>query len=172
MYVRTYPGTRIVVMCALLRSESCEQPGHSTTVHGYVRSTMVHMSKWYQMVRVSVPSGMDHTYCNTIMLFHNFLIGKGTHVCTENHMCFGRIHGSHLREGANAGQHTPTLSLPLPQWRGLPRESPLQCLRACRLGYEPEYKRTYAYAMSRPGCRVRYHGTGRYHWHHVYQCTS
>ncbi len=33
-------------------------------------------------------------------------------MCTENHVCFGRIHGSQLREGANAGQHTPTLSLP------------------------------------------------------------
>jgi hypothetical protein len=43
-----------------------------------------------------------------IMLCHNFLIGKG-HMCTENHVCFGRIHGSQLREGANAGQHTPTL---------------------------------------------------------------
>jgi hypothetical protein len=33
-------------------------------------------------------------------------------MCTENHVCFGRIHGSQLREGANAGRHTPTLSLP------------------------------------------------------------
>ncbi len=33
-------------------------------------------------------------------------------MCTENHVCFGRVHGSQLREGANAGQHTPTLSLP------------------------------------------------------------
>jgi hypothetical protein len=33
-------------------------------------------------------------------------------MCTDNHVCFGRIHGSQLREGANAGQHTPTLSLP------------------------------------------------------------
>ncbi len=24
-------------------------------------------------------------------------------MCTENHVCFGRIHGSQLREGANAG---------------------------------------------------------------------
>ncbi len=52
-----------------------------------------------------------------IMLCHNFLIGKGqahmlASMCTENHVCFGRIHGSQLREGANAGQHTPTLSLP------------------------------------------------------------
>jgi hypothetical protein len=62
------------------------------------------------------------------MLCHSFLIGKGTHVyvrtytCTyykvmsqlsdwkrahmrtENHVCFGRIHGSQCREGANEGQ--------------------------------------------------------------------
>jgi hypothetical protein len=37
---------------------------------------------------------------------------KRAHMCTENHICFGRIHGSQLREGANAGQHTPTLSQP------------------------------------------------------------
>ncbi len=33
-------------------------------------------------------------------------------MCAENHVCFERIHGTQLREGANAGQHTPTLSLP------------------------------------------------------------
>jgi hypothetical protein len=37
---------------------------------------------------------------------------KRAHMCTANHLCFGRIYGSQLREGANAGQHTPTLSLP------------------------------------------------------------
>ncbi len=31
---------------------------------------------------------------------------KRAHMCTENHVCFGRIHGSQLREGAKAGQHT------------------------------------------------------------------
>ncbi len=45
---------------------------------------------------------------------------KRAHMCTENHVCLGRIHGSQLREGANAGratprgQHAPTLSLHLP----------------------------------------------------------
>jgi hypothetical protein len=50
-----------------------------------------------------------HVYVlyHLVMLCHNFLL-----MCTENHMCFGRIHGSQLREGANAGQHTPSLSLP------------------------------------------------------------
>jgi hypothetical protein len=33
-------------------------------------------------------------------------------MCTENHVCFGRIHGSQVREGANAGRHTLSLSLP------------------------------------------------------------
>ncbi len=45
---------------------------------------------------------------------------KRAHLCTENNVCFGRIHGSQLREGANAGQHTPTLATvltPLPQLR-------------------------------------------------------
>jgi hypothetical protein len=46
-----------------------------------------------------------------VMVCHNFLIGKG-HTCALRTTCvFGRIHGSQLREGANAGQHTPTLSL-------------------------------------------------------------
>jgi hypothetical protein len=50
-------------------------------------------------------------------------------MCPENHGCFGRIHGSQLRGGTNAGQHIPTPSLPpshhsLPQRRGRPRESP------------------------------------------------
>ncbi len=47
---------------------------------------------------------------------------KEAHMCTDNHMCLG---GSQLREGANAGQHTAILSLPLtslPQRRGLLRE--------------------------------------------------
>ncbi len=56
------------------------------------------------------------------------------HVCTreENHVCFGSIRGSQLREGANEGQHTPSYTYApsphhgLPQRRGLPRESPPQ----------------------------------------------
>ncbi len=45
------------------------------------------------------------------------------------------------RESECRATHTFTLATaltPLPQRRGLRRESPLQCLRACRLGYEPE----------------------------------
>jgi hypothetical protein len=39
------------------------------------------------------------------MLCHNILIDwKRAHMCTENHVCFGRIHGSQLRES-----HTYTL---------------------------------------------------------------
>jgi hypothetical protein len=44
---------------------------------------------------------------------------KRAHICTENHVCFWRRRGSQLREGANAGQHTPTLSPPPSQvYRG------------------------------------------------------
>ncbi len=32
---------------------------------------------------------------------------KRAHISTENHVCFGRIHGSQLREGVNAGQQIP-----------------------------------------------------------------
>jgi hypothetical protein len=65
---------------------------------------------------------------------------KRAHMCTENHVCFGRIHGSQLREGANAGQHTPTLSLPPSQY-GVP-------------WYVHVYVRTYVRTMV-----LEYHGT-------------
>jgi hypothetical protein len=80
--------------------------------------------------------------------------------------------------------HTYTLATaltPLPQWRGLPRKSPLevlQCLRACRLGYEPEPLSATSWGDGResaaggapgtpvgcpgrggPTCVVEYHGT-------------
>jgi hypothetical protein len=53
---------------------------------------------------------MVRTYYNVMS---QLLIGKG-HTCAPctRTTCFGRIHGSQLSEGANAGQHTPTLSLP------------------------------------------------------------
>jgi hypothetical protein len=59
-------------------------------------------------------------------------------MCTENHVCFGR---SQLRRSECRATHSNTLATaltPLRRRRGLPRESPLQRLRACRLGYEPE----------------------------------
>ena len=34
---------------------------------------------------------------------------KRAHMCNEKHVCFGRIHGSQLREGANAGYHFGTM---------------------------------------------------------------
>ncbi len=56
-----------------------------------------------------------HVYVRTMVRTENVMSQlsdwKRAHMCTENHVCFGRIHGSQLREGANAGQHTPTLSL-------------------------------------------------------------
>jgi hypothetical protein len=60
-------------------------------------------------------------------------------MCTQNHVCFERTQGSQLKDGANAGQHAPILSLPLSQHclHDPQRESPPHCLRAFRLGYEP-----------------------------------
>jgi hypothetical protein len=68
-------------------------------------------TKWYIMVHCTctyVPWYVRTTY-NVMSQLSDW---KRAHMCTENHVCFGRIHGSQLREGANAGQHTPTLSLP------------------------------------------------------------
>jgi hypothetical protein len=87
----------------------------------------------YTMVRTMV-----HVYVCTVRTYYNVMSQlsdwKRAHMCYENYVCFGRIHGSQLREGANAGQHTYTLATaltPLPQ-------TALQCLRACT------YVRTYA----------------------------
>jgi hypothetical protein len=52
------------------------------------------------------------TYVRTYNVMSQLSDWKRAHMCTENHVCFGRIHGSQLGKGANAGQHTPTLSLP------------------------------------------------------------
>ncbi len=52
-----------------------------------------------------------HVYVRTMVRTYNVMSQlsdwKRAHMCTENHVCFGRVHGSQLREGANAGQHTP-----------------------------------------------------------------
>ncbi len=78
--------------------------------HGTVRTYV----QWYAHVYL-VP--WYHWYVNaysvrTCNVMSQLSDWKRAHMCTENHVCFGRIHGSQLREGANAGQHTPTLSLP------------------------------------------------------------
>ncbi len=54
---------------------------------------------------------------------------KGAHMCTENHLCFGRTHATLARQPVERGSecratHTYSLATaltPLPQWRGLPR---------------------------------------------------
>ncbi len=47
-----------------------------------------------------------------ILLCHNFLIGKGhTYMCTENHVCFGRIHGSQLSTYVRTGTYTCTYNV-------------------------------------------------------------
>ncbi len=58
------------------------------------------------------------TYHGTFNVMSQLSDWKRAHMCTENHVCIGRIHGSQLREGANEGQHTPTLSLPREVYRG------------------------------------------------------
>jgi hypothetical protein len=103
---------------------------------GTLASTMaiVNVPLWYHGTRV-------HVYVHTctyviIMLCRNFLIGKG---CTENHVCFGGYTAAMtpVERGSECwATHTytrATARTPLPRWRGLPRESPLQCLLACRL---------------------------------------
>ncbi len=67
------------------------------------RSTMVHVRTYVPMVR---------TFVRTYNVMSQLSDWKRAHMCTENHVCFGRIHGSQLREGANAGRHIPALSLP------------------------------------------------------------
>ncbi len=58
--------------------------------------------------RTYVPFWYVRTYENVMSQLSD---EKGTHVHRKPRV-FGRIHGSQLRQGANAGQHTPTLSLP------------------------------------------------------------
>ncbi len=55
-----------------------------TYVRTYVRTTRV-VRTWYVLI---------------MLLCHNFLIGKGHTTCalSENHVCFGRIDGSRLRD--------------------------------------------------------------------------
>jgi hypothetical protein len=108
-------------MCALFQSESCDLilyhgstyvpvgTYHGTMVvrtyvrpyHGtYTCTTGTYVRTWFSVDKV-------RTY--NVMSLSDW---KRAHMCTECHVCFGRIHGSQLRERANAGQHTPTLSLP------------------------------------------------------------
>ena len=76
--------------------------GHSTMVPYRYTCTVCH-------TRVYVRT---YVHVRTYNVMSQLSDWKRAHMCTENHVCFGRIHGSQLREGANAGQHTPTLSLP------------------------------------------------------------
>ncbi len=87
--VRTYTCTMVT-------------PFTQGTRHGTLASMYVHV-----YVRT-----YTCTYVRTCNVMSQLSDWKRAHMCTENHVCFGRIHGSQLREGANAGQHTPTLSLP------------------------------------------------------------
>jgi hypothetical protein len=81
--------------------------------------------------------------------------------CTENHVYFGRIHGSQLRESANAGQLTPTLSLP-PAHHCLNGEV-MSIAMSIPGTLVPWYVRTYV----RTRVRTWYHGT----YVRTYTCT-
>ncbi len=80
--------------------------------------TMVHIMAhmyhgivpWYTCASTRVRTRVVRTY---VPQRHNFLIGKG-HTCALRTTCVlgGYTRSSQLRERANAGQHTPTLSLP------------------------------------------------------------
>jgi hypothetical protein len=98
-YVRTHVRTRIpwyvhvyststVHMCALFQSESCDI-SVSVSVPMFVRA-------------------FQSESCDTTVSWKRACLSLvSVSQSTENHVCFGRIHGSQLREGANAGQHTP-----------------------------------------------------------------
>jgi hypothetical protein len=79
---------------------------------------------------------------------------KRAHMCTENHVCFGRIHGSQLREGANAGQHTPYVRTyqMVPWYHGMYKYLTLP-LVPCYLKNDWKYKRSGA--------------TGKLPWYHM-----
>ncbi len=56
-----------------------------------------------------VPYGIAiRTYVRTYNVMSQLSDWKRAHMCTENHVCVGRVHGSQLREGANAGTYVRT----------------------------------------------------------------
>ncbi len=140
------------------------------------------------MVPRYVPFGTYHgtmvleylgTYTHVlIMLCHDFLIGKG-HPCALRTTCVLGARQPVEREGANAGQHTTTLSLP-PSHHclGLPRH-----YNVCEhVGLDANQRRAlYTWYMCIPQHLVKavYHGIHMYHWYHTsgtnngtYTCTN
>jgi hypothetical protein len=66
--------------------------------------------QWYLVRTTYIPPTYVRTTCvRTYGLTYHIMVRthvklsdwKRAHMCTENHVCFGRIHGSQLREGAN-----------------------------------------------------------------------
>ncbi len=94
VYVRTYVPWYVLLTYNDMSQLSDWKRAHTCTYHGTTCTVYVHV------------------YVRTYNVMSQLSDWKRAHMCTENHVCFGRIHGSQLREGANAGQHTPTLSLP------------------------------------------------------------
>jgi hypothetical protein len=96
-YVRTYQHGIMLCHNFLIGK------GHTCTYTcTYVRTRV---RTYNVMSRTYVPFG---TYVRTYNVMSQLSDWKRAHMCTENHVCFGRIHGSQLREGANAGQHVRT----------------------------------------------------------------
>ncbi len=100
--------------------------GHTCTVHVY-KYNIISKTTWNTSTQegatgtqVGVVSIEGITvYYSTYVRTYNFMSQlsnwKRAHMCTENHVCFGRIHGSQLREGANAGYVRSTrMPYPIP----------------------------------------------------------
>ncbi len=84
------------------------------TITGIVRAmarTRVYVRTYYNHVTTMLCHNVHvsvRTYYHVMSQLSDW---KSAHMCTENHVCFGRIHGSQLREGAKAGGATLTYTL-------------------------------------------------------------
>jgi hypothetical protein len=86
--------------CALRTTCVWENTRHVRMPYVRTIGTMVPWYHWY-VVRTYV-----HVYVRTYNVVSQLSDWKRAHMCTANHVCFGRIHGSQLREGANAHLHS------------------------------------------------------------------
>jgi hypothetical protein len=156
VYVRTYVHTRVrtrVPWCSctyylvpVVRT-SCDI---TLYVRTYVRTYVLYVRTYCTYVRTVRTYVLSVRTYNVMSQLSDW---KRAHMCTENHVCFGRIHGSLLREGRTYVQYHGT------------RVHGYIGLRACtiyvRLGYEPE-------PASRRDVRARV----RTIWYHWYTCTA
>jgi hypothetical protein len=103
VYVRTYVRT-------------CVPLGHVYTVYFVIEEKLNFTAILPMVLSLHGTYVLRTTYvCEThvvlVRTFNNIMSQlsdwKRAHVCTEKHACFGRLHGSQLREGANAGRGGP-----------------------------------------------------------------